>query len=314
MSIYQDNFLNRKFGIFNHFLYNQPSTTPPDGLTWDEEIARWKHQCDAFDPEKIAYDLHRIGAGYYFITIMQGTRFLLAPNSTFDHIAGTKPGEACSERDIIAELIPALKKYDIDLGLYFTGDGPYNDEKCGKAFSFTKERGQVPDEFVNKWAAVLEEYAVRYGDAVKYWWIDGCYDSNSGAKLGYRPELVEMYYTAVKKGNPNVLATFNNGIKPELYKYFEKEEFTSGEQTFFTHVPEHRFVKNAQAHLLIPLGTNPGGWNKWCMRGLSITRERLKNYISYVNEAGGVVTLDIFIDKEGNWDEEQLDALIGLMD
>ena len=32
------------------------------------------------------------------------------------------------------------------------------------------------DEFIEKWASVLEEYAVRYGDKVKGWWIDGCYD------------------------------------------------------------------------------------------------------------------------------------------
>ena len=31
-------------------------------------------------------------------------------------------------------------------------------------------------EFFEKFSKVLEEYAVRYGDKVKGWWIDSCYD------------------------------------------------------------------------------------------------------------------------------------------
>lgn len=315
MNIYQDKFASRKFGIFNHFLYGVPGGSAARMLTRVDESAEWKRQCESFDPERIAYDLNRIGAGYYFITLMQGQRFMLAPNATFDRICGTKPGEACSERDIVAELIAALRKYDIDLGLYFTGDGPYKDEKCGNAFGFTSERGTVDRRFVEKWALVLEEYAMRYGDGIKAWWIDGCYDAENGSRLGYTQELLEIYYNAAKKGNPNVLVACNNGVQRELYKWYEKDDFTSGEQNFFTHVPPSRFIDGALAHYLIPLGLSYNGkeWGGWRQRGTRITREQLQKYISYVNDTGGVVTVDIFIDHDGNWDEEQLAILEDLL-
>ena len=313
MSIYQDKFRDRRFGIFNHYLFSEPGSEIPQGYTFEEECEKWQRQCDAFDPERVAYDLHKIGAGYYFITIMQGTRFMIAPNATFDRICGTKPGEACSERDIIAELITALKKYDIDLCLYFTGDGPYKDKKCGAAFGFSHPRGKVHIEFIKKWASVLEEYAVRYGDGIKAWWIDGCYDDKF---LGYTQELMEPYYKAIKKGNPNALTSFNNGVEREFYRWYEMEEFTSGEQNYFTHVPPSRFIDGSQAHLLIPLGESSNGqeWGGWRQRGARISREQLKAYISYVNLVGGVVTIDIYIGNDGKWDEKQLEMLTGLME
>ncbi len=45
-----------------------------------------------------------MNAGYYFITLMQGSKHMLAPNKTYDSIAGTKPGEACAVRDLPMEL------------------------------------------------------------------------------------------------------------------------------------------------------------------------------------------------------------------
>jgi hypothetical protein len=70
------------------------------------------------------------------------------------------------------------KAYDIDLMLYYTGDGPCRDSAdiANRAFGFTTprfdyERGEwigkrepdfIPESFVDKWTAVLREYAVRY--------------------------------------------------------------------------------------------------------------------------------------------------------
>jgi len=316
MNEYQKKFASRKFGIFNHFLYGEPGGIVTKQLTRDEEAAEWKRQCAAFDPERIAYDLNRIGAGYYFITLMQGQRFMLAPNATFDRICNTKPGECCSERDIVAELITALGKYDIDLCLYYTGDGPYRDEYCSKGMGRVNiESGKVELDFVKNWTAVLEEYAVRYGDGVKAWWIDGLYDATIGARLGYTQETLKYYCDAVKKGNPNALVACNNGIRQELYKWYEGDELTSGEYNDFTHVPQTDCVDGALAHYLIPLGINKEKpqWGGWRQLGAAVSREQLKKYVDYVNFVGGVVTLDIAIDHFGNWDAKQFDMLNGLM-
>lgn len=316
MNNYQEKFASRKFGVFNHFLYGEPGGFVTKQLTREEESAEWKRQCEAFDPEKIAYGLNEIGAGYYFITLMQGQRFMLAPNDTFDRLCNTKPGECCSERDVVAELITALKKYDIDLCLYYTGDGPYKDEYCSKGMDRVNlKEGEVNLNFVKNWADVLEEYAVRYGDGIKAWWIDGCYDSTAGSRLGYTQEALSYYYDAVKKGNPNTLVACNNGIRTELYKWYSKDELTSGEFCNFTHVPENKYINGSLAHYLIPLGVNEKTpqWGGWRQPGAKVSREQLRRYIEYVNNVGGVVTVDIAIDHYGNWDKAQFELMKGLL-
>jgi len=185
---------SRRWGVFNHFLCGNPDG--PGALQDGPDLTDWNKRVELFDVERIAKDLHDIGAGYYFITLMQGRKYMCAPNATFDEIAGTKPGEACARRDLILDLSEALAKYDIDLFLYYTGDGPYRDAECGEKFGFLDPRKNVSMDFVQKWAAVLEEYAVRYGNRVKGWWIDGCYDF-----FDYDQEKLTPYYDAVKKGN-----------------------------------------------------------------------------------------------------------------
>ena len=119
---------SRRWGVFNHFLYGEPGSAMPGG----PDLSDWNARVVLFDAERVAKDLHNIGAGYYFITLMQGRKYMCAPNDTFDAIAGTKPGEACAKRDLILDLSDALAKYDIDLYLYYTGDGPYKDVEIGK--------------------------------------------------------------------------------------------------------------------------------------------------------------------------------------
>jgi hypothetical protein len=50
------------------------------------------------------------GAGYVIFTMMQRTRYLIAPNDTYDKLTGYKPGEACSTRDLVENLHRSLEK------------------------------------------------------------------------------------------------------------------------------------------------------------------------------------------------------------
>ena len=114
----KDRFYSRKWGVLTHCLYNiQNNPKLPHSYgkhtSWDEVI-------DGFDTEELAKTLHEVSAGYVIFTVMQGKRYMIAPNSAFDKIAETKPGEACSSRDLIEDLYQSLSKYDIDLFLYFT--------------------------------------------------------------------------------------------------------------------------------------------------------------------------------------------------
>lgn len=309
-----DSMYQKRWGVFNHFLYDN-LLKAENGKTEDE--VSWDSFVDSFDTDQLAENLHKIGAGYYFVTVMQGRKYMCAPNAAYDRIAGTQPGEACAHRDLIEDLYRSLSKYGIDLYLYYTGDGPYKDEEIGRKFGFVEPRKNVSMDFVEKWAAVLEEYAVRYGDKVKGWWIDGSYDY-----FGYNNELMEPYYQAVKKGNPNAVVSFNSGQmitqgergeELHLEKWFAKEDFTSGELNDFDHIPESAFVDGARSHLLIAVGRPDEGTNDpWCKKGTKRSHEFIKDYVEKVHSIGGVVTLDIHVDRYGRLDEEQVKALTGI--
>lgn len=118
------------------------------------------------------------GARYAVITMMQGTKFMLAPNAVYDTFTGYAPGDACATRDLVLDLYAALAPRGIRLMLYWTGDGPHMDQQAISGLGWpeaTTSRADVPELFAQRWGAVLQEYAERYGDKVAGWWVDGCY-------------------------------------------------------------------------------------------------------------------------------------------
>ena len=298
----KDRLYNSKFGVFNHYL----------GATFfglkGGYGKEWCELIEKADVKKLAENISRTGAGYYFITVMQRGRYMLMPNATYDSIAKTKPGEACATRDIIPELAEELKKYNIDLYLYFTGDGPFKEWKIGRRFGLTKHRkNAIKTKYVRKWASVLEEYAVRYGDLVKGWWIDGCY-----RWIGFTDEHLQMFADAVKKGNPDAIVSMNNGLNDVLVKQHPSEDFTAGEYEDFVYVPDKRFFDGAQAHILAPLGVSPEPERPglaWCSKGVKYDADYMTDYIKRCNDVGAVVTVDIHIDRNFDFDEEQVNLL-----
>lgn len=292
-----DRLLSGNFGVFNHFLYGDDN---------------WVKTTNELDVRRLARNIAKTGAKRYFITLMQGRKYMLAPNETFDEIAGTSPGEACAIRDIPLELGAELEKYGIDLYLYYTGDGPHLDEVIGPKFGFTAPRQNVPMSFVEKWAAVLREYAVRYGSLVKGWWIDGCYDY-----FGYNEELLKPYYDACKAGNPDCIVAMNGGVPDgEPTKRYSGDEFTCGEYNDFTVVPSKQFYDGAQAHMLIPLGLSPDGseWNSWCKPGIKRDAAYLADYIRRLKKVPCALTIDIVIYPDGTFDAAQMNELSKLSD
>lgn len=316
----QDKFYSRRWGVFFHYLYSTM------GMHKEHDEYDWNEVVDSFDVETFASELHRMGAGYCFITLMQGSKHMLAPNRVYDEICGTKQGEACAKRDLVSDLYDALSKYNIDLCLYYTGDGPHRDSICGPKMGFydMEKRDRVSERFVQNWAAVLEEYSVRYGDKVKAWWIDGCYDY-----FGYTDELLKPLHEAIKRGNPNAIVAFNNGellreevlsgqVEKKLKKWYCNEEFTAGEDVDFTYIPKERFADGAQAHILAPFGADgvkhepDKSWMWWYQKGARYDNAYMKDYVKKVNDAGGVVTLELYIYPDGTLDREQVDTLVGV--
>ncbi len=317
-----DRLVSRKWGVFNHFLYfGEPGATDGPrkffrrGVGYDTPAAMWNARVDEVDVDKLVADLQEMGAGYYFLTLMQGSRYMLAPNAVYDEITGCRPGEACAERDLPMEIADALAKAGIDFYLYFTGDGPWTDPEAGGRMGYAAPRGPenpVSDAFVRNWTSVLREYAVRYGSRVRGWWIDGMYDWDVNL---YRPHQLELYHDAVLAGNPDALVALNNGVRPEYLKYAPRDTFTCGEFSDFTTVPPKRFVDDTQTHLLAPLGRQePGSPNPgWGQPGAKRPKEYLLSFLRLAGAVGMPVTFDIRCFGDGRvaneFDREQFETL-----
>lgn len=301
-----DRINSKKWGVFHHYLYNIQNN-PLFTNNQNAGQTDWQICTEALDVKRLAKTLHDIGAGYYFITVMQGRKYMIAENGAYRNIVGDEIADEClSRRDLIEELYQELSKYNIDLYLYFTGDGPYKDEQIGKLFGFTEPRQNISMEFVKKWSDVLKDYSLRYGNKVKGWWLDGMYRE----EFGYTEEKLQPFYSAIKAGNPDAIVAFNNGVKPYVYKYYSEEEFTSGEQVDFSVVPESRFCNGAQTHILLPIGAEDRGIGAtWAGGGLHYTKQSLCAYAQRVISAGGVVTFDCKLNRDGSFDSDQIEAL-----
>lgn len=299
--------LNRKkWGVFHHYLYNIQNN-PQFSNNQGAGETDWQTCTATLNIPLLAKTLHQIGVGYYCITVMQGRKYMIAENAVYRQIVGDEVADEClSKRDLIEELYQELSRYDIDLYLYFTGDGPYKDEEIGRQFGFIEPRQNISMDFVEKWAAVLQDYALRYGDKIKGWWLDGMYQE----AFGYTPELMQPYYQAIKAGNPHALAAFNNGVMPYLYRHYPQEEFTTGEQVDLSVFPQGRFQDGAQTHVLLPIGAEDCAIGAtWASGGMHYTKEDLCDYAEKFVDAGGVVTFDCKLNRDGSMDPEQVAAL-----
>jgi hypothetical protein len=295
-----DWFLQARFGVFVHYLedlQNEPQQIHSLGrrTTWDACVRE-------FDVDRFANAMAEAGAGYVFFTMHQRTRFLIAPNATFDRLTGYRPGEACATRDLVEDLYQALHRKNIPLMLYWTGDGPRQDPKAAAAFGATTP---VTTEFVTKWAAVVQEYGERYGEKVAGWWTDGCYRF-----IGYDDEKLGILARALKAGNPKRIVAFNPGVEDKVRPYSRHEDFTTGEQNQFFDQPVSRWLDGEQWHLLTFLGSGQSHIGAaWAMPGAKLGKQDLIDYVSEVNRAGGVVSIDVLLFRDGGLDRSQLEIL-----
>ena len=325
-----DRFVAKKWGVMCHLLHSlqnnpeRPSNEGAGRTSWDEFITQ-------IDVENIAKELHEMGAGYLLLTMMQGDPYMIAPNATYDGIVGSKSGEFCSKRDLVIDLSTALKKYDIDLILYYTGDGPHKYVQTGRAMGFQDRYNEAPvsENFLKNWTSVLKEYAERYKDVVKGWWIDGCY-----SYFGYDEEKLRYYQDVLKSVNPDWLIAYNDGyaieqaidkysydaandnpqpIPVSLRKRCSFDDYLAGEVCDFNIYPESRYVDGAQWHVLSPLADRDGLWNGWGGVNVKYTVKYLAQYLKDVWSVGGVVTVDMGLKRSGKFYDEQKQFMIELM-
>ncbi len=330
----QNWFANRKWGVFIHYL---DSVQNGSGNYHNTKTYRtdWNECVEDLDTDLLARQLAEINAGYLIFTVMQGSRFLCAPNATYEALTGYARGEATSRRDLIGDLLNSLDKYGIPLFLYYTGDGPHKDPKAmlglyGRETDIGPGASMVTPDFVEKWAAVMKEYALRYGSRISGWWVDGLYPA-----FEYTPELMQPYRDAAKAGNPDCLFSANYhgcfkygsdrlvnlpGIGDVIMADFYHEiapptpvdDYTAGEVVSLDVYPTAQLTEGAQSHILSFLGipNHPVQvYDAWAARGCKYSIEYLMKYVKQVNTLGGVVSLDVCMYRDGRIDPEQMRVL-----
>jgi hypothetical protein len=293
-----DWFAKAGYGVFVHYLWDLQNS--PDTINGLGKKTSWDACVKEFDVERFADQMKQAGAGYVIFTMHQRTRFLIAPNATFDRMTGYKPGEACSTRDLVEDLYRALHKRGIPLMLYWTGDGPRQDPKASKGLAVPPD-GQVTEEFVRNWAAVAAEYGRRYGAKVKGWWCDGAYPF-----IGYDDAKLGILAEGLRAGYPDRIIALNVGVQDRVRPYTRHEDFTTGEQNAFTDIPAERFVNGEQWHILSYLGS----W--WGGPGVCLNKQQLADYVYAVNSVGGVVSIDVLLYRDGAIERSQLEVLKAL--
>lgn len=330
----QNWFANRKWGIFIHYLYNcqNGSGNFHNTKTYQTD---WNECVEELDTDLLARQLAEINAGYLIFTVMQGSRFLCAPNETYEKLTGYARGEATSRRDLIGDLLNSLDKYGIPLFLYYTGDGPHKDPKAmlglyGEATDILPDGNHVTMHFVKNWTAVMQEYAKRYGKRIAGWWVDGLYPT-----IGYTPELMQPYRDVALEGNPEMLFSANYhgcfkygnhrtvdvpGAGEVIFADFFHEiapptpvdDFTAGEVVSLDVYPTAQLTEGAQSHILSFLGipNHPVAvYDGWGARGCKYSIEYLMKYVKQVNALGGVVSMDVCMYRDGRIDPDQIRVL-----
>lgn len=276
-----DWFSQAKYGVFVHFL--------PSGDGFEKRV-------NEFDVDAFAQDCQEAGAAYVTFTLGQDG-YYCSPNATYERFAGYAVGQRCSTRDLPMELHAALGKKGIKLMLYINGDVPVSDEKAAKGLGAT-ERGTdksnwaFNDTLVERWAAVMGEWADRYGDKVAGWWVDGCYSYN-----GYTTNYAQVFCKALKHGNAASIVAVNPGVG--MGKIADCQDYTAGESddqfqfNTMDQVCTNRWTAGVQWHELAYLGS---GWGSGDPR---FTADQVIPHLKQdVVANGGVFTMDVRLNRD----------------
>lgn len=242
-------FRNAEYGFFFHFLNSGSVLHPPADRSQRVPAPpdEWNRIVDSFDTEKIAEQLHRLNAGYAFLTIGQNSGYYCAPNAVYDGIMGLSGTQSkCSRRDLISDFADALAKYGIPLMLYTTSLAPGYDldamrklksippwncnANCGNYNDIRQFAGNDPRlrEFQLMWNAIHAEWMRRWGKKVRGWWVDGSCFAEKMYAFSDEPNGYS-FANALRTNNPDALVAFNPGVVYPPCAAHPSQDYLAGE-------------------------------------------------------------------------------------
>lgn len=247
-----------------------------------------------FDVAALANQVVDMKLDWFCLTLGQNSGYMCSPNATYERICGYAPGSHCSTRDIPAELIAALKPYGIKVMLYLPCQAPNADRTAAAAFGFPlgKPVAKPHDRAINavaakRWGEVIEEWSRRYGKEVAGWWFDGGY-----RWIRFNDEIAAIYAAAVKRGNPDAVVAFNEGVKSPVRRWTMAGDYLAGEVNEpLKETCTGRWFDDRQWQLLTFAGSF---WGKCDCR---YTDEQWISWLRPILRRGGAVTVDLAIDR-----------------
>jgi hypothetical protein len=272
--------------------------------------ADWNRTVDAFDVDTFAAQLEQAGAAYVILTLGQNSGYYCAPNATYDRFGGFKPGERCSRRDLPMELAERLGKRKIKLLLYCTARAPQNEKQARAGLAEIDDLLNQPatQEFSRRWWQVIREWSERYGERVAGWWFDGAYATAGWDDLS-KPYNWHGWAAAARAGNPASLLAFNKGthLEDAFGALTDEQDYTAGERNGFDVTPHDAPARPGLVwHLLAYMGKD---WGK--PGGPTRSDQWMIDYIRRINDAGGVVTMDVHV-TDGRVHEPHLKQLVAI--
>lgn len=267
-----------RVGLFEH------------ALPWADDFER----LDRFDAMGLAAQVANSGAAWFILTLGQNTNYYIAPNDTYERIAGVPPHSRCSRRDIPGEVAAALRGSGVRFGLYVPAQPSFRDQAAGDRFGFGKRSRAIgagasgrdraiTQEAARNWASVVEEWSRRHAGEVSLWWFDGCYPV-----CGFDDSVARLYKDAALSGNPGSVVAFNAGVLrdgPETCS-----DYYGGEVNDPLSLPPQNGrldARGRQRHVLTYLGRD---WYDGVMR---FEDAPLRRWLAAATATGCAVTLDV---------------------
>jgi hypothetical protein len=289
-----------RWGVMTHYLADWIAR----GEKIKMSVEQWNDLVDHFDVEGLAKQLESVGAGYYLITLGQNSGYYLSPNAAYDRCVGIQPSK-CSRRDLVADLYDALHPRGIRLMVYLPAGAPGGDRAAREALQW--QNGPYRNrEFQLRWEQVIREWSSRWGPKVVGWWFDGCYWPNAMYRTAEPPNFAS-FAAAARAGNPDSAVAFNPGVVYRILSVTPHEDYTAGEidqpDRLTIRRAVARKVDGAQIHVLSHLG------ERWGMGAPRFSAEQAVAWSRKIADAGGVVTWDTPVQRNGLISQPFLDQL-----
>jgi len=235
------------YGIGFHYIQNWM------GATKDGGPVEWNAAVDSFDVNRFASDAASTGARWVLFTSGQNSGYYVAPCAYMNSFSGYRPGERCSNRDLLQDMGNALAARGLRLVIYLPANAPKSDARIANGFGLTTKDSNgnwhVNDAFTQKWSGVVREWSLRYGDHVGAWWFDGFYGGN-----GFVSSMGHWYSEAARAGNAHEIIALNGGAS-SFDRRSEAQDYIAGESGSLSKNCTSRWLQDVQCHTFITLGS-----------------------------------------------------------